>query len=254
MTGTEHGVVVVTGSGRGLGRTIAGAVAATGAHVVVAEADPARAAEGVRHLKEQGASVTRVDTDVSDPDSAAALAERVRALRAEHGPLRGLVNNAARADGVGGRYFDEIGVEEWDGLMDVNLRGTWLVTRALYPLLAEEGRGAVVNLASDAALYGSPRLAHYVASKGAVIALTRAMARDAGRHGITVNAVAPGLTEVEATQGVPEERYELYRTHRALERDQTPEDVSGAVVFLLSGAASYVTGQTLAVDGGFVMN
>lgn len=254
MTGTEHGVAVVTGAGRGLGLTIAESVADTGAHVVVAEADPARAAEGVQQLEERGVTCTRVDTDVSDPESVADLAERVRALRGRHGPLRGLVNNAARADGVGGRHFDEIEIAEWDSLMDVNLRGTWLVSRALYPLMAQEGRGAVVNLASDAALYGSPRLAHYVASKGAVIALTRAMARDAGRNGITVNAVAPGLTEVEATRGVPAERYELYRTHRALERDQTPEDVSDAVVFLLSGAASYITGQTLAVDGGFVMN
>ena len=153
---------------------------------------------------------------------------------------------------MGGRPFHEIEDDAFARVVDVNVRGTWLVSKALYPQIREHG-GAIVNLASDAALYGSPRLAHYIASKGAIIAMTRGMARDAGPDGVRVNAVAPGLTRVEATESIPDERYDLYRDNRALERDQTPEDVTGAVGFLLSDDARYVTGQTLVVDGGFVM-
>ena len=176
------------------------------------------------------------------------LADRV----AELGGAYGVVNNAALADGVGGKPFHAIEPAEFDRILSVNLRGTWLVSRALYPQLRARGDGRILNIASDVAFYGPPRLAHYVASKGGIVALTRAMARDAGPDGITVNAVAPGITECEATQGIPAERHELYRLNRALPRTQQPADLVGAVRFLLSDAAGYVTGQTLPVDGGFV--
>lgn len=245
----ESRLVVVTGAGRGLGLAIAERLGAAGARIVVAELRPEIAEKGCAHLDEQGIEVHRVDTDVSDPDSVALLADAVEDL----GGADGLVNNAALADGVGGLPFHQIEVADFDRVLGVNVRGTWLVSRALYPQLAT-GPGAIVNLASDAALYGSPRLAHYVASKGAIMALTRSMARDAGPDGVRVNAVAPGLTRVEATETVPDERYDLYRANRALQRDQTPEDLVGAVTFLLSDDAAYVTGQTLVVDGGFVMH
>ncbi|MEU9025734.1 SDR family oxidoreductase [Actinomadura sp. NPDC048394] len=242
-------LVAVTGAGRGLGLAIAQALGDAGARVVIAERDAGLAAAAAAHLRDRGIEAHRVDTDVSDPGSVAALAEAIGRL----GPLHGLVNNAARADGVGGKPFHQIDPGEWDGLMAVNVRGPWLVARALWPHFARPG-GRIVNLASDAALYGSPRLAHYVTSKGAVIAMTRAMARDAGEDGVTVNAVAPGLTLGEAAERIPAERHELYRRNRALDRDQEPGDVTGAVLFLLSDAASYITGQTLVVDGGFVFN
>ncbi len=238
---------VVTGAGRGLGWAIAREIGRQGGRVVIAERSPDRAADGVARLRAEGVAAHRIDTDVADPESVAALADAVAKL----GPLHGLVNNAAMADGVGGKHFAELDVEAWDTLMTVNARGPWLVSRALYPQLAQTG-GRIVNLASDAALYGSPRLVQYVASKGAVIAMTRAMARDGGPDGVTVNAVAPGLTEVEATAGIPRERHDLYAMNRALTRPQQPEDVVGSVAFLLSDAASYITGQTLVVDGGFV--
>lgn len=241
-------VYVVTGSGRGLGLAIAERLGHTGARIVLVELHPGLAATGTAHLEERGIEVHRVDTDVSDPVSVSRLAEVVEGI----GGADGLVNNAAVADGVGGRPFHEIEDEQFSTIMDVNVRGTWLVSKALYPQIARR-QGAIVNLASDAALYGSPRLAHYVASKGAVIALTRAMARDAGADQVRVNAIAPGLIEVEATQTVPGQRYDLYRENRALARDQTPEDMTGAVAFLLSEDARYITGQTLVVDGGFVM-
>lgn len=247
MNSLTDKLVVVTGAGRGLGLAIAGAVADAGGRVVIAEHSAERAERGVTELRARGIRPHRIDTDVADPDSVARLAMEVARL----GPLHGLVNNAALADGVGGRHFADIDVEAWDRLMTVNARGPWLVAKALYPQLVPTG-GRIVNLASDVAHFGSPRLAHYVASKGAVIAMTRGMARDAGPDGVTVNAVAPGLTEVEATEGVPRERHALYADNRALKRPQQPSDITGAITFLLSDAAAYITGQTLVVDGGFV--
>lgn len=240
--------IVVTGAGRGLGLAVAHELAGAGAHVVVADRDPDLAATAVRELARHGVPVHRVDTDVADPASVESLAEQISEL----GGAYGLVNNAALADGVGGKAFYELETEEFDRVMSVNLRGSWLVTKALYPLLRAAGDGRILNMASDVAFYGPPRLAHYVASKGAIVAMTRVMARDAGPDGITVNAVAPGITEGEATQHIPAERHELYRLNRALSRPQQPEDLVGAVRFLLSDAAAYITGQTLLVDGGFI--
>ncbi|MFE2986525.1 SDR family oxidoreductase [Streptomyces sp. NPDC059262] len=242
------GTVVVTGAGRGLGLAMARRAAEDGFRVVVAELDTERGTHAVEGLRGDGLDAHFVRCDVSDPESVAELADRVREL----GPLYGLINNAALANGVGGKEFQDIDVEVWDRLMTVNARSPWLVSKALYPLFGSPGR--IVNVASDAALYGSPRLAHYIASKGAVIALTRAMARELGDKGITVNAVAPGLTEGEATEAVPEERHELYRSGRAISRPQEPGDLIGLVAFLLGEESRYLTGQVIAVNGGFTMN
>ncbi|MEU6985357.1 SDR family oxidoreductase [Streptomyces sp. NPDC046324] len=245
---TDLRVVVVTGAGRGLGLAMARRAGADGFRVVVAELDADRGERAAAELRAEGADAHFVRCDVADPASVDALATAVRAL----GPLYGLVNNAALANGVGGSEFQDIDVEVWDRLMTVNARGPWLVSRALHPLFATPGR--IVNIASDAALYGSPRLAHYIASKGAVIALTRAMARELGDRGITVNAIAPGLTEGEATETVPAERHDLYRANRAVTRPQQAEDITGIVSFLLGEESRYLTGQVIAVNGGFTMN
>lgn len=249
MTDLHGRLVVVTGAGRGLGLAVAEAVGAGGGRVVVAEvvADRGRAAAG--RLTGQGVDATFVHTDVADAASVAALADEVAA----RGVPWGLVNNAGLVDAVGGKAFWEIEPAEWDGVQAVNARGPWLVARALVPAMFEAGGGRIVNVASDSALYGTPRLAHYVASKGAVIALTRAMAREVGDRGITVNAVAPGLLVTESSARVPADRHRLYADHRAIARPQQPDDVAGAVTFLLSDHARYVTGHTLVVDGGFVM-
>jgi NAD(P)-dependent dehydrogenase (short-subunit alcohol dehydrogenase family) len=240
--------VVVTGAGRGLGLAMARRAGADGFRVVVAELDRDTGGKAAAELRAEGVDAHFVRCDVADPASVADLAGAVREL----GPLYGLVNNAALANGVGGKEFWDIDVDVWDRLMAVNARSPWLVSKALYPLLTAPGR--IVNIASDAALYGSPRLSHYIASKGAVIALTRAMARELGDKGVTVNAVAPGLTECEATESVPAERHDLYRANRAISRPQQPDDLTGIVSYLLGEESRYLTGQVIAVNGGFTMN
>ncbi|RZD68921.1 short-chain dehydrogenase [Streptomyces albidoflavus] len=243
-------VVVVTGAGRGLGLATARRVGADGHRVVLAELDPARGEEAADSLRRDGLDAHFVPCDVAEPGSVAAMAEATAAL----GPVHGLVNNAGLADAVGGKYFHEIDVATWDRVMTVNARGPWLVARALLPHLLAGGGGRIVNVASDAALYGSPRLAHYIASKGALIALTRAMARETGEQGVTVNAVAPGLTESESAERIPAERHELYRLNRAIPRPQRPDDLTGLIAFLIGEESRYITGQTFAVNGGFTMH
>ena len=238
--------VLITGGARGLGHAFAAGALAAGARVAIADIleDRGRAAA-------QALGAVFAPVDLEAPDSIAALAnEAAGAL----GGLDGLVNNAAIATGIGGRTCEEIDIQTWDRVMRVNVRGTWLMTRACLPHLRRSGNAKVVNIASDTALWGAPRLLHYVSSKGAVIAMTRALARELGGDGIAVNAVAPGLTLVEATESVSEERHRHYVEGRAINRAQHPGDVLGAVMYLLSDAADFVTGQLLPVNGGFVMN
>lgn len=242
-------LIVVTGSGRGLGFSIAERLAAGGDRIVIAEKNAELAECAADTLRGRGFDATAIITDIADKDSVAALADTVQEL----GGADGLVNNAALADGVGGDTFWDLEENFFQRVMTVNTFGTWLVSKHLYPQLAQKQTGAIVNVASDAALYGSPRLVHYVSSKGAVLAMTRTMARDAGAAGVRVNAVSPGLTRVEATESVPASRYRLYEETTVLKRDQVPEDVSGVVQFLLSDAAAFITGQNIIVDGGFVM-
>jgi NAD(P)-dependent dehydrogenase (short-subunit alcohol dehydrogenase family) len=251
MISLAHKRVLVTGAARGLGRAFAAAAASAGARVVVADVLEREGAETAAALAAKGGEASFVAIDLADPSAVARAVEGAASLL---GGLDGLVNNAAIATGIGGKTFEEIDIDTWDRVMTVNLRGTWLVTRAAAPHLRRSGAGRIVNIASDTALWGAPRLLHYVASKGAIIAMTRALARELGPDGVAVNAIAPGLTIVEATDYVPPERHRLYVDNRAMPRRQMPEDVVGAVLFLLSDECAFVTGQLLPVNGGFVMN
>lgn len=251
MTALTGKRVLITGAARGLGRAFAEAVCAAGAAVVIADQLAVEAEETAGILRARGYDARSCFIDLADPESIAIAVGSAADLL---GGLDGLVNNAAVATGIGGKTFEEIDLETWDRVMTVNVRGTWLVTRAAAPHLRRSGAGRIVNIASDTALWGAPLLLHYVASKGAVIAMTRSLARELGPDGVAVNAVAPGLTITEATDTVPAERHRLYVEGRAMARRQLPEDIVGAVVFLLSDAAGFVTGQLLPVNGGFVMN
>ncbi|HEY5852592.1 MAG TPA: 3-oxoacyl-ACP reductase family protein [Aldersonia sp.] len=242
--------ILVTGAGRGLGLALARRLGDAEATVWLADIRTNWAESAAEKLRADGIDARAVALDVRDEASVEQTVATVTAA----GPLYGLVNNAALADGVGGKAIHELSVDEWDRVLGVNLRGTFLVSRAVAPVLIANGGGRVITIGSDAALYGSPRLAHYIASKGGVSALTRAMARDLGPHGITVNTVSPGLTESESAEFVPAHRHDLYKQNRALRRPQQPADLVGAVAFLMSEEASYITGQQLVVNGGFVFN
>jgi len=242
--------VIVTGGARGLGAAFVKALVKAGASVTFGDVlhEPGEAL--ALQLVSEGHDVGYVPLDLAQPESIEAF---VAAAARRMGGADALINNAAITNS-GGKLASELSVETWDAVMSVNVRGTWLVSTAAQRWLRESGRGAIVNIASDTALWGAPRLLAYVASKGAVIAMTHSLAREFGADGITVNAVAPGLTEVEATAYVPPERHAYYLEGRALQRAQVPEDVTGPVLFLLSDAARFVTGQLLPVNGGFVMN
>lgn len=238
--------VLVTGAARGLGAAFAEAASAAGARVAVADILEDRGRDTASRI---GAAFAPVD--LADEASIA----RCATMAAEAlGGIDGLVNNGAIATGIGGRTMEEIDAATWDGVMAVNVRGTWLMTRSVLAHLRAAGNGKVVNLASDTALWGAPRLMHYVASKGAIIAMTRSMARELGGDGIAVNAVAPGLTLGEATEYVPAERHRHYVDGRAMSRAQHAEDICGTVLFLLCDGADFVTGQCIPVNGGFVFN
>jgi NAD(P)-dependent dehydrogenase (short-subunit alcohol dehydrogenase family) len=216
---------------------------------VIADILAERVQQSAAELVAEGLDVHGVTVDLAQPDSIdACIAQTTRLL----GGLDGLVNNASITNS-GGKTCEELTLDTWDQVMQVNVRGTWLMTKACLPALRASGQGAIVNLASDTPLWGAPNLLAYVASKGAIIAMTRSLARELGADNITVNAIAPGLVLVEATAYVPEARHRLYNDQRAIQRPQLPEDVSGAVLFALSDLARFITGQTLPVNGGFVM-
>ena len=241
--------VLVTGGARGLGYAFARAIGRAGARVVIADILAERVQQSAAELVGEGLDVHGVTVDLAQPASIDACVARSLDLL---GGLDGRVNNASITNS-GGKTCEELHIDTWDQVMQVNVRGTWLMTRACLPALRRSGHGAVVNLASDTPLWGAPNLLAYVASKGAIIAMTRSLARELGADNITVNAIAPGLVLVEATAYVPEARHRLYNDRRAIQRPQLPEDVSGAVLFALSDLARFITGQTLPVNGGFVM-
>lgn len=246
-------IIVITGAGRGLGKAFAEACAAAGAsRIVIADLNTEWGETTADELRKVGSDAVFLPVDLASPASIEAFGAE---LKRRYGYIDGLVNNAAIATGIGGKTFEEIDIETWDRVMTVNVRGTWLMVKALAPLLRQsKAGGRIVNLASDTALWGAPRLLHYVSSKGAIISMTRSLARELGPDRIAVNAIAPGLVAVEATEYVPEERKRLYVEGRAMSRVQMPEDVAGAVVYLLSDGAGFVTGQLLPVNGGFVLH
>lgn len=236
--------VVVTGAAGGLGRAFAEAFAREGARVVVADINLTGAEETARAI---GAAAIAAQVDVTSQASTTALA----ALAAERlGGIDVLVNNAAIYAGLERKGFESIDEAMWDRVMAVNVKGPWQMTRAVAPHLRAAGRGAVINVSSATVMSGSPEWLHYVSSKGAVIAMTRALARELGDDRVTVNALAPGFTLTEASLGLMENAASYGVTRGAIKRAAGSDDMVGAALFLASPLASFITGQTLVIDGG----
>lgn len=241
-------VVIVTGGAMGIGRAIANRFAKDGAAVLIA--DIAGAAEAAADIIATGATATGVVCDVSDVGSCEAMA--ATALK-EFGRIDILVNNAGLYSTLKLVEFSKITPAEWQRVLNVNVMGQALVTAAVLPAMQAQGAGAIVNMSSGTPFKGVPYLLHYVASKGAINAMTKALAKELGGYGIRVNGVAPGFTMSDGVKANPdqvEKLREISQKARVIARDQMPEDVVGAVVFLASQDSAFMTGQTLVVDGG----
>ena len=236
MSGALEGkVAIVTGGAQGIGQALVEGLEREGATVVVADLDPPEG--GVR-------------ADVAVEDDVEAM---VRATVDRLGGVDVLVNNAGLDASLPMRPFDQIPLEEWRRVMDVNVASMFLTCRAVVPVMRKRGGGKIVNISSGTPFRGVPFLLHYVTSKGAIVAFTRALAKELGKDSIHVNCVAPGFTMTDGVMANPEVIEKLRDASvaaRTIQRDQLPEDVVGAVVFLCTSAADFITGQTMVIDGG----
>ncbi len=251
-------VVIVTGGAQGIGRAYTLGMADKGAKLVVADINLEAAEVTARNIQAKGGEALAVKTDVSNLESTQEMAKRT----ARHfGRIDVLVNNAA----ILGRVritrvpFYELDLDEWDRVIAVNLKGTLLCSRAVFPYMKAQGGGKIINVSSSGFFFGNPNYVHYVASKGAIIGLTRAMAREVGEYGINVNCIAPGATLSEdssdkAAWELRVSRLQQLIPKRCLKRMQYPEDLVGTIIFLASSDSDFITGQTIVVDGGEVMH
>jgi 3-oxoacyl-[acyl-carrier protein] reductase len=245
-------VVAITGAARGLGQEFATSLAASGARVVVGDVNDC--ADTLDRVKQAGPEGVGVSLDVTDAGSARAMIEV--ALQA-FGRVDALINNAALYGALHGGRFDAIEEAEWDAAMAVNVKGIWNCCKAAVPAMRKTGGGSIVNIASLAATYGMPYGLHYTTSKAAVIGLTRGLAREVGRDHIRVNALAPSAVITEGTREFFGDKLDraldTIRAGQTIQRNLVPQDLVGAVMWLVSDASGFVTGQTIAVDGGTVM-
>jgi len=246
-------VVIITGAARGIGQEYARSLGLAGARIVAADIRDCSAT--VALLKDSGAQVLAFKLDVVDSVSAAKMAEA--ALEA-FGRIDGLVNNAALYGDMKGGRFESIPEPDWDAAMAVNVKGIWNCCKAVVPAMRKAGRGSIVNISSLAATYGMPFALHYTTSKAAVIGLTRGLARELGRDGIRVNAVAPSCVLTEGTREFFGQKLdnalERIRKDQTIQRTLTPSDLVGTVAWLLSDGSGFVTGQTIFLDGGTLMH
>ena len=241
-------VAIVTGGARNIGAVYARALAAEGARVVIA--DVLDGAPAARAIEDAGGQAVSVEVDVSREDDTLRMTET--AMDA-FGRIDVLVNNAAIYLSINRRPFYEISAEEWDRVTAVNIKGVFLCAKAVFPHMRDQGGGKIINISSNTVMAGTPDFLHYIASKSALVGMTRSMARELGTHGINVNAIAPGLVEHEG-QTVPGEISASRVRARSIQRRQTPEDLTGALLYLASPDSDFVTGQTLVVDGGDLLH
>jgi NAD(P)-dependent dehydrogenase (short-subunit alcohol dehydrogenase family) len=241
-------VAVVTGAGQGIGRVFARALAGAGHAVVIAERNAERGRAVAAEVEAAGGTALAVETDVAEEASVNAMAA---AALERFGRIDVLVNNAAIFSTLEMRPFDQIPLPEWEAVLRVNVTGPFLCARAVLPAMRKGGFGRIVNIASAAVTMGRPNYLHYIASKSALVGMSRSMARELGAEGITVNAIMPGatFTEVERKTVSPEQRVKIV-AQQCIPRPQGPDDLVGALLFLVSDGAGFVTGQALTVDGG----
>ena len=244
--------IIVTGAAQGIGAAYAKALAAEGARVSLCDLQAPDAA--VAAITEAGGTAASFVCDVTD---SAAVGRMVEQTAARFGPVDGLVNNAAIFATLRPRPFEQIESAEFDRILQVNVRGTFECIKAVVPGMRAKGYGKIVNIASGTVFKGTPMMLPYVSSKGAVIALTRSTAREVGRDGICVNCLAPGFTLSEGVVNNDDYSEDGIRANtltRCLTRNQVPEDLTGAMVFLISAESDFMTGQTILVDGGSAMH
>jgi p-cumic alcohol dehydrogenase len=249
----EGKVIVITGAARGIGQEYARSFGAAGARIVASDISDCSAT--VDLIREAGGDGVAVTIDVADASSASGMAQ---AAISSFGRIDGLVNNAALYATVRGGRFDSIVEAEWDAVMSINVKGIWNCCKAVVPIMRQNRGGSIVNISSLAATYGMPFGLHYTTSKAAVIGLTRGLARELGRDAIRVNAVAPGTVLTDATRQFFGQKFEKaierIRGDQTIQRNLVPADLVGTVMWLLSDGSSFVTGQTISVDGGTVMH
>lgn len=244
-------VAVITGGARGLGKAFALAMAEEGARIVIADLLHEEATETAHETQQKGGKALALKVDVtSETDTLMVAKETMEAF----GRIDILVNNAAMVYGVGRKSFTEIPVSEWDRMMSVSLRGSFLCARAVFPEMRKQNRGKIINISSETAFTGSRGFLHYVTSKGGIISFTRSLAAEVGQYGICVNAIAPGFTNTEAARTLTDDisKYDVSLT--PLRRLGLPDDMVGAAIFLGSEESDFITGQTLVVDGGRYMH
>ena len=247
MNRLEGKVAVITGAAQGIGAAYAKGLASEGARVVVC--DLADCSAVVDDITSAGGEALGVTADVTDDES---LQNLVNEVEAHFGPIEILINNAAIFASIQFKPFTQLSNEEWDAVMRVNARGPFQATKAVLPSMQKNGRGKVINISSGTFLRGAPMFCHYVASKGAVVGQTRALARELGSSNVYVNCIMVGLTESEGVAA--NQQYDMARssTHaaRIIQRDMVPEDLLGTIYYLASEDSDFISGQCVNVDGG----
>ncbi len=246
-------VAIITGAGRGLGKEFALRFAEEGARLFLPDISLERAQQTVKEVKEKGGEAYAMLTDISDEQSTLRMAAEV--VR-RYGNVDILLNNAALYYGVARRAWDAWSVQDWDRMFEINVRGTYLVCKAIAPLMVKQGKGKIINIASDVfKVTGAHQLMAYACSKSAVYTLTQCLARALGPSGINVNSIAPGFTATEASLGQDKEGKAFDATIEAqcLKRREEPKDLPGTAVFLASEDSDFITGQYIVVNGGSVL-